>query len=624
MLYLGSFFAVFGIYVFTLNPSVTLGDGGELVTAAFFLGIAHAPGYPLYTQLGKLFTLLPFGSIAFRLNLMSGCFAALTFLVLAKLLARFTKNSLISLSVALTMAFLPIFWRQALMARVYPLHIFIISLIFYVILQFQKELTRPLLYLIAFLMGLGLSSHQMSIAALLPFLLVIVTTKGNSFWRDLRGVAIFITFMILGLSLYLHLPIRSALNPVLDWWDPQRWQTFYESIVQVQYHGKLFSNSWIIKLKIIRQVLESFAADLSVILIIGALGVVLLFKQSRQWGWPVALLCLIVSNLALGINYLPEKEAHLIYRYLLMSYLAVFILLGCGISGTLNRLEKFLDRRFVTALSTLFFIIPLMFFFNSLLINRQEENFIAYDHALNVFKTTPDKAVVFTGGDNDLFPLWYLREVERWNPETSVIGMAGLKMDWYIKALKEKYQKHYPNLFSNDSYETLSLESNYPFPIFTLFNIIPEQSRIFIPPGESLQPLGITFHLRHDARKVNWEENRREWRKYSLRGIFDPLYKQDHQVKDIFRRYAYFFNDLGFSQAKNNAVEEAIASYRMAIVLEENWKYHYNLGLALLKKHEPRKALKELQVALRLEPKERPIQYAIAITYSLLVENGFK
>lgn len=48
-----------------------LGDSGELIISAYQLSIAHPPGYPLFTILGKIFTFLPFGSVAWRVNLMS-------------------------------------------------------------------------------------------------------------------------------------------------------------------------------------------------------------------------------------------------------------------------------------------------------------------------------------------------------------------------------------------------------------------------------------------------------------------------------------------------------------------------------------------------------------------------
>ncbi|MEW6104067.1 MAG: DUF2723 domain-containing protein, partial [bacterium] len=70
------FFISFGVYLHTLTPTVGFHDSGELITCTWTLGIAHPPGYPLYTLLGKVFiTLIPIGNIAFRMNMQSTLFA---------------------------------------------------------------------------------------------------------------------------------------------------------------------------------------------------------------------------------------------------------------------------------------------------------------------------------------------------------------------------------------------------------------------------------------------------------------------------------------------------------------------------------------------------------------------
>src|SRR5262249_2561247 len=71
------FIASLLVYSFTLAPTVTLVDSGELIVAAKSLGVAHPPGFPLYVMLAHLATMIPIGSIASRVNFASGFFAAL-------------------------------------------------------------------------------------------------------------------------------------------------------------------------------------------------------------------------------------------------------------------------------------------------------------------------------------------------------------------------------------------------------------------------------------------------------------------------------------------------------------------------------------------------------------------
>src|SRR5438045_9573142 len=66
------------LYFLTAARDIVVGDSPELIMAAVTLGVAHAPGYPLFTMLGHLFSLLPVGSIPFRVNLLSVVCDALT------------------------------------------------------------------------------------------------------------------------------------------------------------------------------------------------------------------------------------------------------------------------------------------------------------------------------------------------------------------------------------------------------------------------------------------------------------------------------------------------------------------------------------------------------------------
>ena len=81
---IGVFFAALTLYVSTLAPTILPADSGEFQLVSAVLGIAHPPGYPLYTMLGRLFTLLPIGEIAWRVNLYGAVCGALTLAVIAR------------------------------------------------------------------------------------------------------------------------------------------------------------------------------------------------------------------------------------------------------------------------------------------------------------------------------------------------------------------------------------------------------------------------------------------------------------------------------------------------------------------------------------------------------------
>src|SRR4026209_1515549 len=75
------------VYSWTLAPTVTLTDSGELIVAAYGLGVAHPPGFPLWVMLAHLASLVPVGSVAVRINFSSAVFAAFAFAILTLVVA---------------------------------------------------------------------------------------------------------------------------------------------------------------------------------------------------------------------------------------------------------------------------------------------------------------------------------------------------------------------------------------------------------------------------------------------------------------------------------------------------------------------------------------------------------
>src|SRR5437762_599011 len=110
------------LYFLTAARDIVVGDSPELIMAAVTLGVAHAPGYPLFTMLGHLFSVLPFGSIPFRVNLLSVACDALAVGVIYLAALRLTKSKLAAAIAALLLAVNPNFWEWSLAAEVFPLN----------------------------------------------------------------------------------------------------------------------------------------------------------------------------------------------------------------------------------------------------------------------------------------------------------------------------------------------------------------------------------------------------------------------------------------------------------------------------------------------------------------------
>ena len=212
-----------GLYAWTAAPNVTLLDSGEFMTAAMHFGVPHPTGYPLWTLLTWLFTLIPFGNAAWEINLFSGVCGALATGVVTMLFSSSTRwmlgelmsrwrglNAILSVTIGLLFAFSFSMWSQAVIAEVYTLHALVIGLF---LAALYAWLRRPeslaLLLLPFFLLALSFSNHQLTLAlAPVPFLAVLLVRRAI-FW-DLV-VAGLLTVLVA----YLGFAILSGEAPVL-------------------------------------------------------------------------------------------------------------------------------------------------------------------------------------------------------------------------------------------------------------------------------------------------------------------------------------------------------------------------------------------------------------------------
>src|SRR5213596_1497745 len=157
------------LYSWTLAPTVTLTDSGELIVVARGLGIAHPPGVPLWIILAHLASLVPFGNVAQRINFSSALFAALacamlmlvvaeliitaSYLAAAKRRKRGTKKpeelgvthlmvAAPALGAGLLMAFSRTLWSYATITEVYALNALLIVSIFFLMLRWRRRIVE--------------------------------------------------------------------------------------------------------------------------------------------------------------------------------------------------------------------------------------------------------------------------------------------------------------------------------------------------------------------------------------------------------------------------------------------------------------------------------------------------
>src|SRR5262249_17472996 len=147
------------------------GDSGEMIAVAAVTGVAHPPGFPLHTLLAKLFTLLPWGSFAARVNLLSAvCDAAAPSLLFAAVRIS-TGSAPPGVLSGLGFAFPPLVWRYAIQAEVFALNNLFAAALVLVSVLLAAPSPRPAVAIAgAFVLGLGLSNHHTLVLFGVPFL----------------------------------------------------------------------------------------------------------------------------------------------------------------------------------------------------------------------------------------------------------------------------------------------------------------------------------------------------------------------------------------------------------------------------------------------------------------------
>ena len=292
------FFLSFILFLSTICPNLYWRDGGEFQAVAYQLGITHPAGSPLYSLVAKVFTFIPFGSIAFKVNLFSAFFGAfliaVTFILTAECIeivfSPENKNaSLLSGTVAVSfLAVSHTLWFNAIQAEVYTFqNCFIVLIVFFLVRGFRtKEKTH--LYMAAFLFGLSAGAHIIMILSIPALLLFLRLFYRNSIRFSHLGIIIM--FVILGASIYLYLPVRSTVNPYYDWGNPENIKNFMihvtdrkDSSLHLSFSPEIFSQNF---KKYSSFYLEEFSF---LTIFLGLFGFTIFFRKNRALMFGLAL-----------------------------------------------------------------------------------------------------------------------------------------------------------------------------------------------------------------------------------------------------------------------------------------------------------------------------------------------
>lgn len=435
------FLLVFSIYLYHLCPSVSEGDSGEFITAAVNLSIPHAPSYPLYTAIGKIFeNLIPWGNPGYRVNLASAVSAALAVVIIFLILSAFDVGIIGSLIGSLSLAWSSHFFENSIVAEVFGLHSLLVAAVLYsvcatVLKDFAVQ--RKGLYCAAFIAGLAVGNHQ-TIVLLGPGLLVWFFAVHADSIKQNRLVYVYADLLVcsivfvLGLSMYLFLMVRSSKNPFLDWSNPETMHNLWRVFTRADYGSfrltlgeqmPLTPANWF------RQVIRYCSALIHEFTWAGVIAGITGFicwllskdKKMRYMGLAVAI-CFISSSIVfLTIANMPftSEASGIMGRFYIMP--AIIFILGAGYVFILIKNMKY------SYLAIFGFLLPIILLLSNQKVYSRRDFFIAYDYSKNILSSLPRDSVLFIdGGDDTFYTLAYATEVLHFRKDVRIHDRGGL------------------------------------------------------------------------------------------------------------------------------------------------------------------------------------------------------
>jgi len=464
----------FLLYLRTLAPTLPTGDSGDLITAAWVLGVPHPPGYPLQTVLGHLFTLIPIGDPAYRVNLMSAVADALAIAGLVVLVFGLVgrregdradrRTALFSAIVAgLFLATSGAFWRYSLVAEVFALNnLFAVSLLL-VLLRWRREPERWR-FLAAFFLLAGLAAtNQQTIVLLAPGLAILLAaglrelarrSRDRSglfgpYTRPVRHITRAVPLLLVGLLPYLYLPIAAAANPPVNWGDSETPGAFIDVVTRSAYGtfrltaeetgGSPIEHVWLFGGYLVRA-FTPLGIGLAVV------GSWSLLRRHRPDGLAIVTAFLVSGPLfvAFANISLETPIAHsVLERFYILPAIPFAIAIGAGAYDALAWLSRMVPpdirRVAIAGGACLLIAAPMGWGLANYAAIDQSSERIATGFAHDILDSLESDALLLVRGDEKYSSLAYAQFVEDLRPDVIVLDVELLKGPWFVRDIRRRY-----------------------------------------------------------------------------------------------------------------------------------------------------------------------------------------
>lgn len=237
-----------------------------------------------------------------------------------------------------------------------------------------------------------------------------------------------------------------------------------------QGHGELNNGNWVSGIGFIDNMLIGNGKDMPdemknhkahnryfmLPLILGLLGLFFHYSAHKKDFWVVMMLFVLTGfAIIVYLNQYPLQPRERDYAYA-ASFYAFAIWIGLGVLGLIELAGKAFKNTpaTVATVAICLVLVPGIMASENWDDHDRSGRYTARDIAYNYLMSCEPNAILFTNGDNDTFPLWYLQEVEGVRTDVRIVNLMLLNMDWYVDQMKRKVydSEPLPITFANEQY----------------------------------------------------------------------------------------------------------------------------------------------------------------------------
>lgn len=432
------------LYVATAARDIVYGDSPELTAVALSFGVAHPPGYPVFTSVGWLFGQIPSGPPPFRIALFSAACHAATVGVVYVTALRLTRSVVAGAAAAAALATAPLFWHASLIPEVFPLNdLLAATTLLLVALWHERPARRWLLVGAALAAGLGMADQQ-TIILLAPAILYVLARRAAALLRDPLLVRDAAVALALGLTPYLVLLVAAARHPVWSWGDLQGPGDLLAHIVRSSYG----TTSLLVGAKFqggspadrVLALLGSFDPLQWLLLAVGAAYA----WRVRRWYVVYLGIAFLVTGPAFALysnaDLKDETTRAVLERFFLMPMTVVAPLAGFAVVAVAD-LSRRIPRRLPAELAAGLVAVAAALAFVPLSYAQVDESgdHAARTFAMDILDTLKPGTLFLAGGDAVIYPIWYLQTMEGARADVTVVAHTLVTAEWYVRELRREH-----------------------------------------------------------------------------------------------------------------------------------------------------------------------------------------